>query len=171
MKRVIVTALFVLVCFLLQTSVFSLVELAGVTPNILLIFIASIAVMRGQKVGMWIGFFCGLLLDIFYGSFLGGYAFLYMAFGFVDGYFHRIYYSDDNVLPLLLIGANDLVYGLIMYVLAGLLQSHFGILYYVKNIILPELVYTVAVSLVLYQILLRVNDRLSRDEKRSADFV
>lgn len=97
--------------------------------------------------------------------------FLYMMFGFVDGFFHRIYYSDDNILPLVLIGVNDLVYGVIMYILCGLLHNHLRIVYYLKNIILPEIVYTVAVGLVFYQILLRINDWLEKNEKRGADFV
>ena len=58
-----------------------------------------------------------------------------------------------------------------MYILCGLLQNHLGIFYYLKNIILPEVVYTVAVGLILYQILLRINDWLEKDEKRGADFV
>lgn len=113
MKRGIVTAVLVFICFILQTSVFELIKLAGITPNILLILISSVAVMRGQKPGMIVGFFCGLLMDIFYGSTIGGFAFLYMVFGFVDGFFNRIYYSDDNILPLVLIGVNDLIYGLL----------------------------------------------------------
>ena len=160
MKRGIVTAVLVFICFILQTSVFELIKLAGIAPNILLIFISSIAVMRGQKPGMIVGFFSGLLMDI-----------LYMMFGFVDGFFHRIYYSDDNILPLVLIGVNDLVYGVIMYILCGLLHNHLRIVYYLKNIILPEIVYTVAVGLVFYQILLRINDWLEKNEKRGADFV
>ena len=80
-------------------------------PNVLLILVASVSVMRGQKEGMLTGFFSGLLLDIFYGSWLGGFAFLYMFFGFVDGLFNQIYYSDDNFLPVIMIGVNDLVYG------------------------------------------------------------
>ena len=44
-------------------------------------------------------------------------------------------------------------------------------MYYLKNIILPEIVYTVAVGLVFYQILLRINDWLEKNEKRGADFV
>lgn len=150
---------------------FELIKLAGITPNILLILISSVAVMRGQKPGMIVGFFCGLLMDIFYGSTIGGFAFLYMVFGFVDGFFNRIYYSDDNILPLVLIGVNDLIYGFIMYILCGLLQNHLQIIYYLKNIILPEMVYTVAVGLVCYQILLRINDWLEKNEKRGADFV
>ena len=49
MKRGIVTAVLVFICFILQTSVFELIKLAGITPNILLILISSVAVMRGQK--------------------------------------------------------------------------------------------------------------------------
>ena len=161
MKRGIVTSVLVFICFILQTSVFELIKLAGITPNILLILISSVAVMRGQKPGMIVGFFCGLLMDIFYGSTIGGFAFLYMVFGFVD----------DNILPLVLIGVNDLIYGFIMYILCGLLQNHLRIIYYLKNIILPEMVYTVAVGLVCYQILLRINDWLEKNEKRGGDFV
>ncbi len=171
MRRGIVTAAAILIGFLLQTSVFDLFKLAGTAPNVLLILVASVAVMRGQKEGMLTGFFSGLMLDIFYGSWLGGFAFLYMFFGFIGGYFNQIYYSDDNFLPLVLIGAGDLLYGLIMYVVYGLLQSHMDLLFYIRTIILPEAVYTVAVGLILYQILLRINDWLEKNQKGSADFV
>ena len=56
MKRGIVTAVLVFICFILQTSVFELIKLAGITPNILLILISSVAVMRGQKPGMIVVF-------------------------------------------------------------------------------------------------------------------
>lgn len=166
-----VSAILVVFCFILQTSVFELFKLANITPNVLLILVSCIAVMRGQKEGMYIGFFCGLLLDIFYGSYLGLFAFLYMIFGFVDGFFNRIYYSDDNFLPLILIGANDLIYGIVMYLIRGLLENHLHVFQYFKSIILPEAVYTIAVGLVLHRILLRVNRRLENNEKGSADFV
>lgn len=171
MKRVIFTGLITILFFILQTSVFELFKLANIVPNVIVILVSSIAVMRGQKEGMLTGFFAGLLMDLFYGSYLGGLAFLYMLFGFVDGYFNRIYYSDDNFLPLVLIGANDLVYGLIMFLVRGLLRNHLHFFYYLTSIILPEMVYTVAVGLVLYQLLLRLNGIMERYEEGSADFV
>ena len=103
MRRIVVTAITILVCFLLQTSVFDLFKLADTVPNVLLILVSSVSVMRGQKEGMLTGFFGGLLLDIFYGSWLGGFAFIYMLFGFVDGLFNQIYYSDDNFLTIIMI--------------------------------------------------------------------
>lgn len=171
MRRIVVTAISILVCFLLQTSVFDLFKLADTVPNVLLILVSSVSVMRGQKEGMLTGFFSGLLLDMFYGSWLGGFAFLYMLFGFVDGLFNQIYYSDDNFLPILMIGVNDLLYGLIMFIVYGLLQNHMHVWFYIKSIILPEMVYTVAVGLILYQVLLRINDWLEKKNKGSADFV
>lgn len=171
MKRIIATGLLIILFFVLQTSVFEMLKLADIVPNVLVILISSVAVMRGQKEGMLTGFFCGLLMDMFFGNWLGGFAFLYMLFGFVDGFFNRIYYSDDNFLPLILIGANDLVYGLIMFVVRGLLRNHLDFSYYLTSIILPELVYTVAVGLVLYQLLLRLNGFLERFEEGSADIV
>lgn len=165
------TAFSILACFLLQTSVFDLFRLANTVPNVLLILVCSVAVMRGQKEGMLVGFFCGLLLDIFYGAWVGGFAFLYMICGFVNGWFHNLYYSDDNFLPLVLIGVSDLVYGLLMYLIYGLLRNHTDFVFYMRTIILPEIVYTIAVALVLHRILLRVDDWLEMTKKGSADIV
>ena len=46
-KRILFYVISVLVCFLLQTSVFNFLKLAGVMPNILLIFFFFFA-MRGR---------------------------------------------------------------------------------------------------------------------------
>ena len=71
----------------------------------------------------------------------------------------------------LLVAITEVIQLVIMYILCGLLHNHLRIVYYLKNIILPEIVYTVAVGLVFYQILLRINDWLEKNEKRGADFV
>lgn len=171
MRRIIVNAVMIFACFIMQTSVFSLLKLADVVPNILIILVSSMAVMRGQKEGMLIGFFSGLMLDFLYSPYFGMYAFIYMFLGFVDGYFHRIYYDNDTLLPLLLIGLNDLIYGLFMYLVYGALRNHLHILNYVKSIIVPEIVYTIAVGLILYRLLLPINRWIENHEKGSADFV
>lgn len=171
MRRIVSTGIVIILFFVLQTSVFEMLKLANIVPNMIVILISSVAVMRGQKAGMLVGFFSGLLLDMFFGSFLGCFAFLYMVSGFIDGYFNRIYYSDDNFLPLILIGANDLAYGLIMYITRGLLHNHLQFFYYLTSVILPELVYTVAAGLLFYQLLLRLNNFLERYEEGSADIV
>ncbi len=44
-------------------------------------------------------------------------------------------------------------------------QFHFG--YYLLHVIIPELVYTVLIMIVLYPVLLKINQKLEAVEKRS----
>ena len=71
MRRKIIEALLIIVCFILQCTVFQTLSLAGIVPNLLLIVTSSLGFMRGEKEGMAVGFFSGLLTDIFFGQLFG----------------------------------------------------------------------------------------------------
>ncbi|MDE6925090.1 MAG: rod shape-determining protein MreD, partial [Acetatifactor sp.] len=66
MLRKVIVTLFILACFILQCSVFSGLAFAGIIPNLMIILTSSFGFMRGEKEGLIIGFFCGLLSDIFF---------------------------------------------------------------------------------------------------------
>ena len=70
MKRCITIGIIIVICFLLQCTVFHYIELAGVVPNLLLIVTMSFGLMRGRREGLLVGFFSGLLIDIFFGCLL-----------------------------------------------------------------------------------------------------
>lgn len=57
MRRKIIEALLIIVCFILQCTVFQTLSLAGIVPNLLLIVTSSLGFMRGEKEGMAVGFF------------------------------------------------------------------------------------------------------------------
>lgn len=168
MKRKVTVAIIIIVCFLLQSTLFQALAFASISPNLLIVVTSAFGFMRGQKEGTWIGFFCGLCMDIFFGSTLGFYALLYMYVGFLNGYFRKLFYPEDIKLPMLLIAGSDLVYNFAVYFFMFLFRSRFEFGYYLMNIILPELVYTMVVTIVLYMILLKINQRLELIEKRSA---
>ncbi|MCI8693013.1 MAG: rod shape-determining protein MreD [Lachnospiraceae bacterium] len=168
MLRKLIVALFIIICFVLQCSVFDSLAFAGIIPNLMIILTSSFGFMRGEKEGLVIGFFSGLLNDIFFGSFLGFYALLLMYIGYINGKFSRIFYPEDIKLPLALIVISDLSYGIICYILTFMLRSRFQFTYYFMHIILPEALYTIVVTLILYPVILRVNERLETREKRRA---
>lgn len=171
MRRIIVNGIVIFICFLMQTSLFGIFKLANVMPNVFIILIASVAMMRGQREGMLVGFVCGLLVDLLYGPYMGMYAFLYMIVGFIDGYFNKMYYANDILIPMVIIGITDFAYGLCMYFIHGLLMNHLHVFTYLGRIILPEAVYTAAVGIVLYRVYFRINRWLENNEKGSVDFV
>lgn len=166
MKRFIVTAFFIFICFLLQCTVFRALAFGGIVPNLLIVLTASFGFMCGEKNGLLIGFFSGLLVDIFFGSVIGFYALIYMYIGYANGKFSAIFYPEDIKLPITLILCSDFLYGLTCYVILFLLRAKFDFSYYLVHIILPEMVYTVVVTLFLYPVILRVNHSLEQQEKR-----
>ncbi len=46
-----------------------------------------------------------------------------------------------------------------------MLQSDFHFLYYLGHLIIPEMLYTVILTLIVYQIILRINRKLVEEEK------
>ena len=81
MLRKVVSAILIILFFVLQCSVFDSLAFAGIIPNLMIVLTSSFGFMCGEREGLLIGFFCGLLNDIFFGSFLGFYALLLMYIG------------------------------------------------------------------------------------------
>ena len=167
-KRFVITAVILIAAYLLQCTVFSSLELAGIKPNLLIIVTASFGFMRGSREGMLVGLFAGLLTDIQFGDMIGFYAMIYLFVGFINGLFERLYFDEDIKLPLFLIAISEFLYGVIIYLLMFLLRSDFNFLFYLNKIILPELIYTIVITLGLYPLILLINQKLEAEEKRSA---
>lgn len=160
--RVIVYLLEIIILFVLQTSTFHYFGLADIMPNLLLILVVSSAYMRGRMTGLAIGFFSGLLIDLVYGDIIGIYAFIYMIIGYLMGYTNKIYSNDDYTFPIIFVAVSDFVYGFFYYIFEFLLRGRLNLLFYMRKIILPEIIYTVAVSVFLYKLLHMINNRLNR---------
>ena len=167
MKRNIIMVLTILTSFVLQTTVFQYFNFGGIAPNLLIIVTASYGFMFGKRYGMTVGFISGLLMDIFYGSVLGFYALIYLYIGAGNGIFHRVFYQNDIKLPLALITVSDLLYSFVCYILLFLLRGRFQIGFYFKGVIIPEIVYTIFVTVFLYPVILLLNKSPENTEKRS----
>ncbi len=168
LRRKLAVFLIIAICFLLQSTLFQALAFASISPNLLIVVTSSFGFMRGRKEGMWIGFFCGLLLDIFFGSVIGFYALIYSYIGYVNGFFRKMFFPDDIKLPLILIALSDFSCNVMVYLFLFFLRGKFRFNYYLLHIILPELVYTILITIVLYFIILKVNQRLEMIERRSA---
>ena len=168
MKRKIIVFIIIAVCYLLQTTLFEWLAFASISPNLLIIVVASFGFMRVKKEGMFIVFFAGLQLDIFNGSVLGFYALLYMYIGYFNGMFRKLFYPEDIKLPMLLIAGSDLSCNLFIYFIMFLFRNRYNFNYYFLQLMIPELVYTMVVTIFLYFAILKINRKLEAIEKRSA---
>lgn len=164
-KKKILSIFVIVFAFLLQTTVFRVFELADVVPNLLLVATVFYAYMRGRTSGIIAGFFCGLILDMMYGSVIGLYAFIFMTVGFIIGFCQKIYFRENLLLPTILIAISDLLYGIFYYITEFLMRGrlHFG--FFFLHRILPEMVYTVIVGIVFFYILVSLEKLVTTHRK------
>lgn len=171
-RRLFFSFIFILVSFILQTTVFRALDLGGVTPNLLMIYAASTAFIRGDRSGLIAGFVCGLFVDIFFGTYLGFFALIYMYICFLVGKLHDIFFTQNLAVPILIIGIADFVFGFVCYVLMFLFRTKFDIGYYMTTVIIPEVVYTTLVAIFYYPIILAASNSIDeRDERGESRFV
>ena len=164
MKRAIIYIIEIILCFVLQSSLYQFISLVRVMPNLMLILVVSHAYMRGRMTGMVLGFFSGLLIDVLFGNVIGLYAMIMLLIGYVAGFANKIYSRDDFTLPLFFIGIANLVYQFLYYIFEFLLRGKLDFLYYLRIIILPEIIYTVAAATLVYKLFHMVNHSLDRSE-------
>ena len=100
MKRVIGSFIMVVLLYLLQTTIFNNIAIAGVKPNVILIPIVIVGYRYGRVQGMVLGFFTGLFIDLNESDYLGYYALFYLIIGYLVGFSSKLYSNDSTLVPL-----------------------------------------------------------------------
>ena len=166
MKRITIITFEIIIAYLLQSTIFPVLSIGDIVPNLLIIITVCAGYMKGKVEGLFVGLACGLLTDISYGSLLGLYGMVYMVIGYLNGYVSKFYYKEDFAIPMLLIGASNFMSGFVYYVFEFLLRGKTNVIFYIRRIIVPELVYTVAVSIILYKLINHVNVYFDRKKPK-----
>lgn len=150
LRRVITISLTIFACFLLQTGVFSRFRIAGVVPNILIIITSFFGFMMGRRLGGIVGFVCGIIMDLYNSSLFGMYGLIFLLIGYMNGLLRKLFFGDDMKLPLFFVAVSDLLYGVIVFLIMFLRRSRYDFVFYFMNIMMPEMVYTICVTIPLY---------------------
>lgn len=167
MRRIILNVGLLFLAMTIQNCVFPLIPFLSASPNLLLILTFSFGFIYGQQAGMLYGLLAGILLDLFYSGPFGFYTLLFINIGYFNGIFTRYYYEDYITLPLILSLVNELAYNAYIYIFRFLIRNRLDILYYTKEIVIPETIFTVVTTLLIYRFFLFTNRRLKEmDSKR-----
>ena len=163
--RIITVFFTILINLILQSTLFKYIEIIGIKPNTAVLFVVSYAILRGDAEGAAAGFFSGLAQDIFFGEIIGMHALMYMMIGYICGKPFRDFFRENFFLPLFLGSAGIFAYGLVFYLINFMFLGKLDFIYYLRKIILPETVYTIAAVIPVYRLVYAVNGRLEKSEK------
>ena len=158
-KRIPTAVLALLLFFIVQSSVLKGLSLSGAIPNLLLVLTVSYGYLRGETSAMTVGFFSGLLLDIFGMNIIGLYALIYLYLGYLAGLCHTWYEPAEYRIPLAMIIIAEIIVLGLEYLFFFVLNGDFGFVFYLKGKALPEFVSTMLSSLAIYPALLWTEER------------
>ena len=83
-----------LLIIIFQISVVNLIEVGGLTPNLMIILVVWITLSEGQFVGLLAGFLAGLVFDIATFDLIGTNALAQTVNAFIAGFFHKVGKED-----------------------------------------------------------------------------
>lgn len=166
MKKTILSSICILCLFLLQSTWSTLLSIGSIRPNLLIIATASLGFLGGKRTGIYAGFFSGLLIDVVFRSVYGMNALIYMYIGFTCGTFKKVLFPKDIKLPLLLIVVSDFAYNILYYFFLFFFRGKFEFAYYLRSIVLPEMVYTTILACIIYPIIHFAMKRMEAPEKK-----
>lgn len=156
----------IIINFLLQTTLFGHISIMSIKPNTTIILIVSFAFMRGEIEGGLIGLFAGFLVDSFFGDFIGLNLLICFFIGFLAGKLFKEYYKNVIYIPVLLVAIFDFFYGVMFFFFNILLRGEPNIFHFLKNIIIPEVLYTSLFSIILYKIFYYINTKLDKFDRK-----
>jgi len=151
-RRIIGESLLTLLIVIVQTSLGRFLAIAGIPPDLSLVWIVLLAVRHGQFSGTLAGFGTGLLIDLLSGSenMIGLAALAKTLAGFTAGYFYNENKTDHTIgTPkfLLVLGLAATVHQ-VLYFLIFLQGSGIGVWRSIFLFGIPAALYAVAIGLI-----------------------
>lgn len=158
-RRIIVYSIFIFLVVLLQTTLADYIKIYNVKPNLILILVVSVALLRGNGEGAVIGFTTGLIMDMLFGRILGFFALLGMYLGLIIGSVNKRLYRENFLVVIFFTFVSTIAYEGAVYSLNAFMRGDVELLYPFTRIILPEAIYNSVVSILVYAIVIRMNKK------------
>lgn len=142
---------------ILTGTVFVNLNIAGVSPDVLICTLSAIALLEKRMTGAVIGLVCGITLDIMFSGIIGLYAIPYFAVG-AAAYFAaiRLQYVDNYLVPCCFAAIAFACKDLISAMLAYMLGTQIAFWHMMLRFTLPGMLLTGTFMLLVHMIFRRL---------------
>ena len=160
MKRFIINFSLIIIAFFiyfLQENFFDWFTIAGVMPNLFIIYILFIGLFSGRNKGTVYGLAVGLMLDIIIGNRMGIYTITLGGVGFIAGVFAKNFSKDSRMTIMLMVAGVTFVYEIIVYLLNYFILDSNLELWVFFRILIIEVIYNIILTIIIYPLLKKLS--------------
>ncbi len=164
--RIFVVGIMLLLVHVMDAALVDVIRIGDIAPNFMIMIIVSFALLRGSKEATIIGCVSGILHDISFGIALGPMILIYSLIGYICGKFNANFYRENFILPFLCTMFSSFALSF-YHMLNFIMRGKLNFLFFVRSIIIPELIYTITLSLIVYQLMYLINEKLEVYERKT----
>ena len=149
-----------LIIYFLQANFFTWFTIAGVKPNLFVIYILFIGLFAGKKLGLILGILFGVYLDIVIGRQIGISGIMLGVIGLLGEYLDKNFSKESRITIMLMIAGSTVIYEVGCYIFNIIaLGTIIEILAFIK-ILLIEVIYNILIAIVIYSLIQRLGHAL-----------
>ncbi len=155
------------IVYFLQVNIFSTFTIAGISPNVFVIYMLFIGLFTNQILGISFGILIGLALDLLYGKSIGVSAVMFCVIGYLGSYFDKNFSKENKLTIIFMVAGSTLIFELGTYFINSIIlefEREFG---YFTKIVLIEILYNILLSIILYPLIQKFGYSIERTFKKT----
>lgn len=156
-----------LIVLFLQVNIFSSFTIAGIKPNLFVIYILCIGLYANQILGISFGVVCGIIIDLIYGKVIGTTAVMLCAIGYLGSYFDKNFSKDNKLTIIIMVAGATLVYEFGLYFLNSLILKFDREYITFIKLLLIEIIYNILLSIIAYPLIQKFGYLIDRNLKKN----
>lgn len=153
--------------FFMQSNIFSSFTIAGIKPNLIIIFVLFIGLFTTQALGIGFGVICGLIIDLIYGRVIGTTAIMLCIIGYLGSYFDKNFSKENKLTIILMTIGATLIFELGLYFINSIILDFDREYLYFFKILIIEIIYNILLTIILYPLIQKTGYLLERTFKRN----
>ena len=153
--------------YFIQVNIFATYTIAGVKPNLFVIYVLFIGLFANQVLGIASGIIFGLILDCLYGKVIGTSAVMLCIIGYLGAYFDKNFSKENKLTIIFIVAGSTLIYEFGIYFLNSIILVFEREIFYFIKIVLIEILYNILLSIIIYPLIQKTGYIIDRNFKKN----
>ncbi len=166
-NKVIFYAILIFIFVTAQVTLLNKFSIFGVSPNLVIILIVSISLLKGKTDGAVVGFSAGLCMDAVIGVALGYHALVGMLLGLVLGNINKRLFKENILVMAFCTFLSTYIFESAIIFASYLLGLKIEFIATLKTVILPESLVNCVLGIVIFVIIILMDRKFTAVEEKN----
>ena len=153
--------------YFLQANIFPLIPIAGVVPNLFVIFILVIGLYGNNFLSLLFGIFCGIWIDSIYGEVIGVTSAMLCLIGFIATWFDTLWSKDEKISSIIMVLLSTLIFEFGGYFIKSIILDFEMEIKIFFKILFFEEIYNILLTIIFFGIIKKLGYIMERRLKRT----